>query len=104
MSYRWQKTKMKQKYIITEGEVKEICVGDKILILRPTESNKLLMQWKGPFHVLRQLVLIITALMLLEKEKRYIMRDVSSDDNGPVSAASMAVVENDKVSGCGDCG
>jgi hypothetical protein len=26
-------------------------VGDKVLILLPTDKNKLLMQWKGPFEV-----------------------------------------------------
>ena len=26
-------------------------VGDKILVLLPTDHNKLLMQWKGPFEV-----------------------------------------------------
>ena len=26
-------------------------VNDKVLILLPTDSNKLLMQWKGPFRV-----------------------------------------------------
>ena len=28
-------------------------VGDKVLILRPTDSNKLLLQWRGPFAVER---------------------------------------------------
>ena len=26
-------------------------VGDKVLLLLPTDSNKLLLQWKGPFEV-----------------------------------------------------
>ena len=26
-------------------------VGDKVLVLLPTDHNKLLMQWKGPFEV-----------------------------------------------------
>ena len=26
-------------------------VGDKILVLLPTDQNKLLMQWKGPFEI-----------------------------------------------------
>jgi hypothetical protein len=30
-------------------------VGDKVLVLLPTDSNKLLMQWKSPFCVTRKL-------------------------------------------------
>ena len=26
-------------------------MGDKVLLLLPTESNKLLLQWKGPYEV-----------------------------------------------------
>ena len=26
-------------------------VGDKVLLLLPTNSNKLLLQWKGPYEV-----------------------------------------------------
>lgn len=30
-------------------------VGDKVLILLPTEANKLFMQWKGPFDIVERL-------------------------------------------------
>lgn len=30
-------------------------VGDKVLVLLPTEANKLLMQWKGPFDIVERL-------------------------------------------------
>jgi hypothetical protein len=30
-------------------------VGDEVLLLIPTDNNKLLMQWKGPFKVIRKL-------------------------------------------------
>ena len=26
-------------------------MGDKVLVLLPTDQNKLLMQWKGPFEI-----------------------------------------------------
>lgn len=29
--------------------------GDKVLILLPTDANKLLMQWKGPFQVIERI-------------------------------------------------
>jgi len=31
---------------------RELKAGDKVLILLPTDSHKLLMQWKGPFEIL----------------------------------------------------
>jgi len=31
---------------------RELKAGDKVLILLPTDSHKLLMQWKGPFVIL----------------------------------------------------
>ncbi|GFO29054.1 Zinc finger protein [Plakobranchus ocellatus] len=30
---------------------RKFCVGKKVLVLLPTNSNKLLMQWKGPFGI-----------------------------------------------------
>lgn len=30
-------------------------VGDKVLVLLPKDSNKLLMQWKGPFSVTKKI-------------------------------------------------
>lgn len=29
-------------------------VGEKVLVLLPTASNKLLMQWKGPFTIVEK--------------------------------------------------
>ncbi|GFN94313.1 Zinc finger protein [Plakobranchus ocellatus] len=31
---------------------RKFCVGDKVLILLPTELKKLFMQWKGPFDIM----------------------------------------------------
>lgn len=28
--------------------------GEKVLLLLPTDNNKLLMQWKGPFEVIER--------------------------------------------------
>ena len=30
-------------------------VGNKVILLRPADSNKLLLQWKGPFEVVEVL-------------------------------------------------
>ena len=46
-------------------------VGDKVLILLPTESNKLTMQWKGPYTVSQTKGLNDYAIKIGEKEKVY---------------------------------
>ncbi|GFN99407.1 hypothetical protein PoB_002591300 [Plakobranchus ocellatus] len=85
----------------------KICVGDKILILLPFVSKKLLMQWKGPSDhptVCWLLTLMITVSTLMEKRrlacqslKKYITRGAVSNeapvDDGRMPAMSLAVVE-----------
>jgi len=41
-----------QKYYNLKTKVRKFKPGDKVLVLRPTDNNKLLMQWQGPFDVL----------------------------------------------------
>ena len=40
-----------QRYYNRNAKDRKFVVGDKVLILLPTDKNKLLMQWKGPFEV-----------------------------------------------------
>ena len=43
---------IKQKaYIDRRARSRKFDVGDKVLLLLPTDSNKLLLQWKGPYEV-----------------------------------------------------
>ena len=37
-----------------KAKARSLEVGDKALILLPTDSNKLLMQWKGPYRVIEK--------------------------------------------------
>ena len=47
-----QKAQHKGKhYYDCKAKVRRFAQGDKVLILLPTDRNKLLMQWKGPFEV-----------------------------------------------------
>ena len=47
-----QKAQHKGKhYYDRKTKVKKFVPGDKVLVLLPTDHNKLLMQWKGPFEV-----------------------------------------------------
>ena len=43
---------VKQKvYYDKRARSRKFGVGDKVLVLLPTDSNKLLLQWKGPYDV-----------------------------------------------------
>ena len=47
-----KKVQFKQKTYYDKGaRSRKFDVGDKVLLLLPTESNKLLLQWKGPYEV-----------------------------------------------------
>ena len=47
-----KKIQFKQKtYYDKRARSRKFDVGDKVLLLLPTESNKLLLQWKGPYEV-----------------------------------------------------
>jgi hypothetical protein len=35
-------------------------VGDKVLLLLPTDNNKMMLQWKGPFQVVEVIKNLIT--------------------------------------------
>ena len=40
-----------KRYYDNKTRARKFKVGDKVLILLPTDCNKLIMQWKGPFKV-----------------------------------------------------
>ena len=47
-----KKVQIKQKaYYDRRARSRKFDVGDKVLLLLPTDSNKLLLQWKGPYEV-----------------------------------------------------
>ena len=47
-----EKVQLKQKtYYDKRARLHKFDIGDKVLLLLPTESNKLLLQWKGPYEV-----------------------------------------------------
>ena len=47
-----QKAQQKGKhYYDRKTKVRKFQPGDKVLVLLPTDHNKLLMQWKGPYEV-----------------------------------------------------
>ena len=47
-----QKSQRKYKhYYDRKTKIRKFQEGDLVLVLLPTDRNKLLMQWKGPFHI-----------------------------------------------------
>ena len=47
-----KKVQIKQKaYYDRRARLRKFDVGDKVLLLLPTDRNKLLLQWKGPYEV-----------------------------------------------------
>ena len=47
-----EKAQKRQKtYFDRKTVSRQFSMGDKVLVLFPTSSNKLLMQWKGPFVI-----------------------------------------------------
>ena len=51
-----EKVQIKQKtYYDKRARSRKFDIGDKVLLLLPTESNKLLLQWKGPYEIVEVL-------------------------------------------------
>ncbi|XP_049514006.1 uncharacterized protein LOC125941102 [Dermacentor silvarum] len=50
-----KKAKMAQKeYYDRKAKTRQLSVGDKVLLLLPSDANKLILTWKGPFTVLEK--------------------------------------------------
>jgi len=50
-----QKSQIRQKkYYDRRTKVRTFEKGDEVLVFLPTDSNKLLLQWKGPFEILER--------------------------------------------------
>ena len=98
-----------QRYYNRKAKSKNIKVGDKVLLLLPTDHNKLLLHWKGPFEVIEMIgdvdykikfptgrVKTFHANML----KRYFERQLGSesgDQQNLHSAAAIMPVIDDTI-------
>lgn len=45
--------------------------GDKVFVLLPTSTNKLLAQWEGPYDILRKVGRVTYEVDMVDKRKRY---------------------------------
>lgn len=48
-------SKRQHKYYNRKTQDRQMKEGDRVLVLLPTKSNKLLMQWKGPYSVIQKI-------------------------------------------------
>ncbi len=79
-----------QRYYNRNAKNWRFVVGDKVLILLPTDKNKLLMQWKGPFKVEKTVGTNDKGIQIDGKVKtfhanmlkKYIERETAEDING----------------------
>lgn len=97
-----EKAQKKQRhYYNRKTKVRQMKVGDKVLILLPTKSNKLLMQWKGPYDIVEKLgdmdykVNVDGKLKTLHANllKKYVERD--DECRGVLTACAVSVIDCD---------
>ncbi|GFR86279.1 zinc finger protein [Elysia marginata] len=108
-----EKAQGRQKhYLDRTAKCRKFSLGEKVLVLLPTDLNKLLMQWKGPFKVMATVGVNDYWINMGGKVKTfhanllkgYIARDQdihqAAVDEGPptsssaISAASLTVIED----------
>ena len=91
-----QKAQHKDKhYYDRKAKVRRFAQGDKVLILLPTNHNKLLMQWKGPFEVSAVVGLNDYKVCVKGKERVHhanlLKKYFEREDSVPVGAVAVEV-------------
>ena len=94
-----QKAQNKGKhYYDRKAKVRKFAPGDKVLVLLPTDHNKLLMQWKGPFEVSAVVGLNDYKVRVKGKERVYhanlLKKYFEREDSGPVGAVAVEMNTN----------
>lgn len=110
-----QKAASKQAKIYNRRcKARKLKVGEKVLVLLPTKTNKLLMQWKGPFTVVEKVGDLDYRIDMAGKIKTfhvnmlklYVERDSSNTDHRlqVSSVTSVSVIDFEDVDGSDDQG
>ncbi|GFR58247.1 hypothetical protein ElyMa_000025200 [Elysia marginata] len=100
-----EKAQGRQKHYYDRiAKCRKFSVGEKVLVLLPTDSNKLLMQWKGPFEVVATVGVNNNRIYMGGKVKTfhanllkwYIARDqnihqAAVDEGLPTSSSAIAM-------------
>ena len=94
-----QKAQHKGKhYYDHKTKVRKFVPGDKVLVLLPTDHNKLLMQWKGPFEVSAVVGLNDYKVHVKGKDRVYhaglLKKYFEREDAEPVGAVALEVNAN----------
>ena len=94
-----------KKYYDRKARNRVYQIGDKVLLLLPTDNNKLLLQWKGPFEIIERNLPCDYKLDVNGKVKtfhinmlkKYVDREKLDQENDrtTISVASAAIVEGD---------
>ena len=95
-----QKAQNKVKhYYDRKTKVRKFVPGDKVLVLLPTDHNKLLMQWKGPFEVSAVVGLSDYRVRVKGKERVYHANLLKKyfEREDPVSVGAVAVGTNANI-------
>lgn len=88
-----------KKYYDRKARNQSYKVGDEVLILLPTDHNKLLLQWKGPFRVVKRVAPYDYTLDINGKVKtfhinmlkRYFTRKVEAEES--LRTAAVTIIE-----------
>ena len=107
--------KYKRHYDQKAGK-RQLKIGDKALVLLPTDKNKLLMGWKGPYEVVEKLSPLDFRIRIGGSEKsfhinmlkQYLEREddqeVQSNDESQVCAVSFVDLTAEEMEDkCSDC-
>ena len=95
-----QKAQHKGKhYYDRETKVRKFVPGDKVLVLLPTDHNKLLVQWKGPFEVSAVVGLNDYKVRVKGKDRVYhanlLKKYFEGEDSVSVGAVTVEVNDNE---------
>ena len=91
-----QKAQHKGKYYYDrKAKVRRFAQGDKVLVLLPTDHNKLLMQWKGPFEV--SAVVGLNDYKVCVKGKERVYHAVAVEVNADISESGHAKMKQKKL-------
>ena len=93
-------SKKYKKYYNRKSRRRHLKVGNKVLVLLPTKTNKLLMSWKGPYEVVEKLSVLDYRIKMGKKVKtfhinmlrQYIERE-DDQQTTDVQVCSIAVLD-----------
>jgi hypothetical protein len=98
-----------KRHFDVKARPKAFSCGDRVLLLLPTDHNKLLMQWKGPYTVIERVNGNNYRIQLPDRKrlfhanmlKRYVDRQIEAevDDNDDQILSAAAVLESDDDEG-----